>query len=74
MTLQQVLLFLIEKGPKRTASQLAEAIYGKSVSYQQLVNSDCNLLLQSGLVERLGDGGHSDPFLYVLSEKSEETS
>ena len=58
-----VLRFLIEKGPGRTESQLAEAIFGAS-AYQQRVNQDCSLLESLGHVERRGQGGPSEPFRY----------
>lgn len=65
ITIADVLLFLIEKGPGRTEAQLAEAIFG-SRAYQQRVNQDCQLLVNKGSVERRGQGGPSDPFKYFI--------
>ena len=62
-TIADVLLFLIENGPGRTETELAEAIFGKA-GYQQRVNGDCNLLLGRGRIERRGGGGPSDPYRY----------
>jgi hypothetical protein len=42
LTLVDVLAFLIEKGPRRTEAELAEAIFGRG-SYQQKVNQDCRM-------------------------------
>ena len=64
-TIAEVLLFLIEKGPGRTETQLAEAIFD-SRAYQQRVNQDCQLLVSTGAVERRGAGGQSDPFKYYV--------
>lgn len=62
-----VLQYLIEKGPGRTEAELAEAIFGKH-GYQQRVNGDCNLLVNRGLVERRGHGGHADPYRYFKAK------
>ncbi len=62
-TILDVLAFLIEKGPGRTASQLAEAIFAEN-AYQQRVNQDCNLLVDRGRAERRGLGGPGDPYRY----------
>ena len=66
-TISDVLLFLIVNGPGRTETELAQAIFGGD-GYQQRVNSDCNLLLNRGLVERRGDGGPSDAHSYFPVE------
>lgn len=66
-TISGVLLFLIENGPGRTETELAQAIFGRD-GYQQRVNSDCNLLLNRGLVERRGEGGPSDAYRYFPVE------
>lgn len=66
MTKQEIIKALILKGPGRTASQLANAIYGER-GYQQLVNSDCELLAGRGELERRGVGGVYNPFRYYLS-------
>jgi len=66
LTLADVLLFLIEKGPGRTESELAEAIFGDR-AYQQRVNQDCRLLVSRGMIERRGTGGPSDPYKYFVT-------
>lgn len=63
ITLADVLRYLIENGPGRTESQLAEAIFG-NLGYQQRVNADCRLLESRGRVERRGSGGPTDPYRY----------
>lgn len=63
LTIGEVLVFLIEKGPGRTEAQLAEAIFGDR-AYQQRVNQDCQLLANRRLVQRHGAGGPADPFKY----------
>lgn len=70
LTLADVLMFLIEKGPGRTEAELAEAIFGDR-AYQQRVNGECRLLVDRGRIERRGTGGQSDPFKYfpILSEE-----
>ena len=65
VTLGDVLLFLIEKGPGRTEAELAEAVYADK-AYQQRVNQDCRLLVTRGEIERRGAGGASDPYRYFL--------
>ena len=71
-TISDVLLFLIENGPGRTEAELAEAIFGKQ-GYQQRVNSDCNLLLNRGIVERQGAGGQLDPYRYFASKNRNQS-
>lgn len=58
-----VLDFLIQSGPGRTESKLAEAIFGKD-GYQQRVNQECSLLVNRGRVECQGAGIAGDPFTY----------
>ena len=62
-TILDVLQFLIKEGPGRTERELAESIFGKE-GYQQRVNSECNMLIIQGQVERRGKGGPSDPYRY----------
>lgn len=62
-SLAEVLTFLIEKGPGRTESELADAIYGDG-SYQQLVNGELRFMLNGGRIERRGDGGSGSPYRY----------
>jgi hypothetical protein len=71
-TLGDVLQFLIEKGPGRTESQLAEAIYGRQ-GRQPYVNQDCRLLLSAGKIRRQGDGGPWDPHTYYQPSRSERS-
>ena len=59
----EVVEFLMEKGPGRTETELAAAIFGPE-GYQQRVNTDCNLLVNGGRVERRGSGGPADPYRY----------
>ena len=66
-TISDVLRFLIESGPGRTETELAQAIFGTD-GYQQRVNSDCNLLVNRGLVERRGAGGPSDAYRYFPAQ------
>ena len=63
LVIADVLLFLIENGPGRTETELAEAIFGGQ-GYQQRVNGDCSLLVSKGKVERCGAGGPADPYRY----------
>lgn len=63
MTIGDVLEFLVKNGPGRTEAELADAIFGKA-GYQQRVNQDCQLLANSGRIERRGLGGPTDPFRY----------
>lgn len=57
-----VLKFLVEKGPGRTEIELARAIHGEG-AYQQQVNQDLRMLVDSGAVERRG-GGPDGPYRY----------
>ncbi|MGF1619324.1 MAG: MarR family transcriptional regulator [Rhodomicrobiaceae bacterium] len=63
LTIADVLVFLVQKGPGRTEAELAEAIFADR-GYQQRVNQDCNLLVNRGLIERRGEGGANDPYRY----------
>ncbi len=63
LTKQDVLQYLVEHGPGRTAVELAQAIHGQS-AYQQQVNQDCEMLSHVGTVERRGAGGPADPYRY----------
>jgi hypothetical protein len=65
VTVGEVLVFLIEKGPGRTELELAEAIYGDR-AYQQRVNQDCRLLVDRKQIERRGTGGQADPYRYFV--------
>lgn len=67
-TISDVLLFLIDNGPGRTETELAQAIFGNE-AYQQRVNSDCKLLLSMGRVERRGEGGPADPYRYFPARR-----
>jgi len=63
MTQIDVLEYLIGKAPGRTQAQLAEAIHG-SMGYQQQVNQDCLMLVNSGRIVCQGNGGPNDPYRY----------
>lgn len=67
LTIIDVLEFLIRNGPGRTASELSVAIFGDS-GYQQRVNSDCGLLVNRGLVTRVGAGGPNQPYKYFPAQ------
>lgn len=67
MIQQDVVAFLIEKGPGRTETELAKAIFGDK-GYQQQVNQDCRMLADRGAVERRG-GGPGDPSRYYPSAR-----
>ena len=64
-TIPELLYGLIQHGPGRTESELAEAIYG-SGAYQQQVNQTCQYLRSLELVERHGAGGSVDPYRYFV--------
>jgi hypothetical protein len=63
LTTSDVLIFLVERAPGRTDTELAEAIYG-SGAYQQNVNEDCRMLADAGKLARRGRGVPDDPFRY----------
>ena len=65
LTIADVLVFLISKGPGRTEEQLAVAIFG-GAGYQQRVNRDCRFLVAQGKVERRGSRVLSDPYRYFV--------
>lgn len=61
-----VLQFLIEKGPGRTAGELAVAIHGVDgvQNHNSHVNDDCQRLARSGAVKQSGAGASGDPYRY----------
>jgi hypothetical protein len=63
LTKIEIIECLIANGPGRTELELAKAIHGPT-GYQQQVNQDCNMLVNSGKVERRGGGGVNDPYRY----------
>jgi hypothetical protein len=63
LTTQDVLEFLIKKGPGRTEAELADAIFGAG-GYPQRVHIDCARLVTGKSVRRRGAGGRADPFRY----------
>ena len=67
VTVGEVLMFLIEKGPGRTELELAQAVYGPD-GYQQQVNQDCTVLLNRGKVRREGHGGPLDSYKYYPND------
>ncbi len=60
---RDVVRYLIEQGPGRTAVQLAKAIHGSS-GYQQQINQDCEMLARMGTIERRGAGGPTSSYRY----------
>jgi hypothetical protein len=58
-----VLAYLIAMCPGRTEMELARAVHGRD-GYQQQVNQDCSMLVNSGRAERRGNGGPNDPYRY----------
>jgi hypothetical protein len=48
-----VILWLIHKCPGLSEREIAERLFGRDT--QQLVNGDCALLLNKGLIERRGE-------------------
>ena len=58
-----VLLYLAENGPGRSALELARAIYGE-VGSELRVQKDLTLLVSSGEIERRGVGSLTDPHTY----------
>lgn len=62
------LLDLIERRPGMTELEMARELFGAS-AVQQSINPDCRLLVNLGLVERIGVGGPGDPFTHRTTEK-----
>lgn len=61
--LAHVLHYLIDKGPGRTARELADAVYGAGRATSQ-ISFACQLLSIHGRIERCGTGGRDDPHRY----------
>ena len=61
-TLSEVLMFLIDKGPGRTETELADAIGNRALDHQ--VSTECHRLVDQGKVRRRGVGSLFDPFTY----------
>jgi hypothetical protein len=59
----EVLLYLVENGPGRSALELSQAIYGDKTSELRL-QQDLGRLVSSGEIERRGIGSLSDPPAY----------
>lgn len=57
------ILELIRNRPGMTELEIAKELFGPS-AVQQNVNQDCRLLVSLGLIDRLGEGGRSDPYTY----------
>jgi hypothetical protein len=49
-----------------TEEDIADMLFGQNHGYQQRVNADCRLLVQRGLLVRLGNGGPASPYTYAL--------
>jgi len=61
-TLSHVLVFLIEKGPGRTETELADAVGDRALEHQ--ISAECRRLVDQGKVRRRGVGSLFDPFTY----------
>jgi len=61
-TLSEVLVFLIEQGPGRTETELADAIGDRGLEHQ--ISAECRRLADQGKVRRRGTGSLFDPFTY----------
>jgi hypothetical protein len=59
----EVLLYLVENGPGRSALELLQAIYGDEAS-ELRIQQDLGRLVSSGEIERRGIGSLSDPHAY----------
>ena len=60
-----VLLYLIENRPGRSALELAQAIYGEGAT-ELGVEQDLVRLVSSGEIERHGTGSLTDPHSYYV--------
>lgn len=63
MRKEDVLQYLIQKGPGRTELELARAIHGDK-AHSQNVNTYCVMLVIEGKAERRGGGGPGEPYRY----------
>jgi glycosyltransferase A (GT-A) superfamily protein (DUF2064 family) len=61
-TLSEVLVFLIEQGPGRTETELADAIGDRALEHE--ISAECRRLVDQGKVRRRGTGSLFDPFTY----------
>ena len=61
-TLSEVLMFLIEKGPGRTETELADAIGDRSLEHQ--ISMECRRLVDHEKARRRGTGSLFDPYTY----------
>lgn len=66
MIQMDVLQFLIEKSPGRSAGELAVAIHGPggAEDHGSHVNEDCQRLARVGRVQQTGKGVNKNPFCY----------
>ncbi len=53
--------------PGRTATQIAEALFGSN-GYGEQVRPTCAVLIAMGRIERRGRGGPGDPYRYFPAE------
>jgi hypothetical protein len=58
-----VLIYLVENGPGRSALELAQAIYGEGAT-ELGVEQDLGRLVSNGEIERRGIGSLTDPHTY----------
>ena len=59
----EVLLYLVENEPARSALELAQAIYGAGAT-ELRIQQDLMRLVSSGEIERRGMGSLTDPHSY----------
>ena len=59
----EVLLYLVENRPGRSALELSQAIHGDEAG-ELRVRQDLEKLVSAGEIERRGNGSLSDPHLY----------
>jgi hypothetical protein len=67
MRKEDMLQYLIQKGPGRTELELARAIHGDK-AYSQSINTYCVMLVIEGKAERRGAGG-AGRAVSVLADK-----
>ncbi len=71
MTIADDIVALVERKRRLrlTEEDIADMLFGQNNAYQQRVNADCRLLIQTGKLVRHGNGGPADPYTYSLPDK-----